>query len=326
MRDLVEGKTIEVEAEADNGRRFRSELTLADMPFARLYAFRNDYQNYAAFTNVKNQPAYLGFPASIFTSRPIPWLKSISTSGSGEINPLENDPDAHVLRSGMKIMVNGSVGTLIGWGTRSHKGGLNLSLSADLSGMDPEFMGGVKTSHGVEVMNGIAIPFPIIDQRTLDTLAHCLDENIPLRIADISDRIPLTEATYADVWDGAALEVEFDADRCIVCSFQCPAEYYCPMGAISWRDKNIDQGLCIACGACTANCPGGAFMGKGQAPEGRIGTVPAFGTELPVTFRLSNRRRAQMLAQRLKDLIEAGDFMLADSDLTPDLKPAREDT
>jgi putative methanogenesis marker 16 metalloprotein len=320
LRDLVEGKVIEVEAVADDGRQFYSRVTLDDMPFARLYSFRNAYQNYAAFTNFKNERSYLGFPASIFSSRPMPRLKSITTSGSGEINPAENDPDARVLRSGMKIMVNGVLGTLIGWGTRSHDGSRNLSLAADLRGMDPQFMGGAKTSHGVEVTNGIAIPFPILDQKIVDNLSECLDANIPLNIADISDRVTIAKATYADVWRDTALEVEFRPDHCIVCSFQCAAEYYCPMGAISWRDKTINQSLCIACGACTANCPGGAFAGKDRDPEGCIGTIPAFETTLPISFRMSNRWRAQLLAKRLKLMIAAGDFLLTESDLTPDMK------
>jgi MinD superfamily P-loop ATPase len=123
------------------------------------------------------------------------------------------------------------------------------------------------------------------------------------------------ELSYADIWEGARLEVEFDAERCIYCAFQCPAEYYCPMGAISWKDKRIDQSLCVACGACTANCMGGAFMGKGDVPKGRIGEVRAFGTEIPVIFRQSNRHRAQLLAEHLKEVMEKGEFMLNDSSL-----------
>jgi putative methanogenesis marker 16 metalloprotein len=319
MRDIVEGKPIEFECLDDLGALHRGTVTLDDLPFARIYSFRNDYQNYTAFTNVANQRAYRDNPASIFTCRPMAWLKGLSTSGSGELNPLENDPEGRVLRAGMKVLVNGVVGTLIGYGTRSTPGTRNLSLAADLTGMDPQFMGGFKTSHGVEVTNGIAVPFPITGQDVIDALAGCLDEAIPLRIADLGDRIPIAEATYADLWEGAPREVVFDAARCICCSFQCPAEYYCPMGAISWRDKEIDANLCIACGACTSNCPGGAFMGKGGAPAAGLGTVPAFGTDLEVTFRLSNRLRAEALAERLKGLLEAGDFRLTDSVLGLDL-------
>jgi len=154
-----------------------------------------------------------------------------------------------------------------------------------------------------------------LSQDILDDLSRCLDENIPLKIADIGDRIPIDHVTYADVWSGACLEVEFDPDRCIYCSFQCAAEYYCPMGAISWKDKKIDETLCFGCGACTVNCMGGAFMGKGDVPRGKIGQVHAFDTDLPVIFRQSNRYRSQLLAEYLKEILDRGEFLLNESDV-----------
>lgn len=328
MRDLVEGKVVEVEARTTDGRDIYAEVTLDEMPFARIYAMRNVYQNYTAFTNVKNERSYLGMPQSIFASRPIPRLKALTTSGSGELTPMANDPDGKYVRSGLKVLVNGMNGTLIGWGTRSHAGGRNLSLSADMKGMDPQFMGGARTSHGVEVTNGIAIPFPVVDQSVLDAISTTLDETLEMQIADISDRVPIETATFGDVWKDAALKVQFRPERCIVCSFQCAAEYFCPMQAISWREKTIYQDLCIACGACTANCPGGAFTGEGRAPMGAIGSVEAFGTKLPVSFRMANRRRAIMLSEMLKEKLEEGRFMLTGSHLSLDFDqvsiPARE--
>ena len=87
------------------------------------------------------------------------------------------------------------------------------------------------------------------------------------------------------------------------------------MGAISWRDKTIDESRCVACGACTANCLGGAFMGKGDRPRGRIGQVHAFETDLPVIFRQSNRFRAEKLATILKQRMQDQDFLLTETDL-----------
>ncbi len=316
LRDMIEGKTIEVEAETTDGKSVYAKVTIDQFPFARLYATRNVYQNYSAFTNFRNEQSYLGMPQSIFSSRPMPRLKSITTSGSGELSPLANDPDGHVLRSGWKVLVNGMPGTVIGWGTRSHPGGRNLSLAADMKGMDPQFMGGARTSHGVEVTNGIAVPIPILDETVIENLTNTLDESLEMKISDISDRQPVASATFDDVWKDASLKVQFRPDRCIVCSFQCAAEYYCPMQAISWREKTIYQDLCIACGACTANCPGGAFTGEDRPPLGAIGAVPALDTKLPVSFRMSNRRRALMLAEMLKDQLVSGAFTLSGSDLS----------
>lgn len=315
LRELVEGRAVEVEYRTDSGTRRRFDLTLDRIGFARIYSFRNSYQNYTAFTNIKNHPSYRRNPTSIFACRPIPRMGGLSMSGSGELNPLENDPGGRVIRPGMRVLVNGVPGRVIGFGTRSSPAKRCLSLAAEMHGMDPQYMGGFKTSYGVEVTNGLAVPFPICDGRILEALAGCLDEHIPLPVADLGDRIPLAELKYGDIWQGARLEVDFDPQRCIRCAFQCPAEYYCPMGAIDWQAKTIDQGLCVACGACTANCLGGAFSGKGEAPRGCIGTVSLFGRSVPVIFRQSNRLRSEQLAEQLKTLMDTGTFLLADTDM-----------
>jgi putative methanogenesis marker 16 metalloprotein len=316
MRDIVEGKEIQVECLTSEGGRIFTSFTLAQLPFARIYSFRNDYQNYMAFINIKNHKSYRENPTSIFACRPVPKLRGLAMSGSGELNPMENDHGSLVVRPGGKILVNGVPGLVLGFGTRASSEMTCLSLCADMFGMDPQYMGGFKTSFGVEVTNGIAVPFPILNQKILDNLASCLDENIPLKIGDIGDRLALIKRRYSDVWTGAKLEIEFDPERCICCSFQCPAEYYCPMGAISWKDKTIDQTLCFACGACTANCLGGAFKGKEDEPRGRIGLVRAFDRDIPVIFRQSNRYRSELLAQQLKDLLVAGEFLLTDTDMS----------
>ena len=86
------------------------------------------------------------------------------------------------------------------------------------------------------------------------------------------------------------------------------------MGAISWKDKTIDENLCFGCGACTSNCLGGAFKGKNAQPQGSIGRVKVLGREVPVIFRQSNRFRSQRLATYLKDMLTRGEFLLTDSD------------
>jgi L-aspartate semialdehyde sulfurtransferase len=318
LRDLVEGKQIEVECRTSRGRTIETSVTLAEMKFARLYNFRNCFRNYMAFGNFKNHPQYLAHPNSIFACRRVPLNRGLSVCGSGELNPNENDRTGTVIRSGTKILLNGAPGVVVGNGTRSAPEKKALFVAGDMVGMDPQYMGGFITSFGAEVTNGIAIPFPITDEGVIDGLSACLDEAIRLSVADLGDRIGIFDITYADIWQGAPLEIEFDADRCICCSFQCPAEYYCPMGAISWKDKSIDETLCVSCAACTSNCMGGAFKGKGDIPRGCIGSVHVFDKDLPIIFRQSNRHRSEKLASHLKDLLEKGEFLLSDSDL--DLK------
>lgn len=314
LRDLVEGKDVELEYRLTDGRSRSASFNLERFRFARLYNFRNDFQNYTAFSNFKNQDSYRLDPASIFACRPMPPFRGLSVSGSGELNPLQNDPHRVALKSGMRILLNGAPGVIVSYGTRTTRAKPCLFVAGDMAGMQPQFMGGFKTSFGVEVTNGIAIPFPITSAAVLDGLASCLDENVPLPVADIGDRVPLFHLNYGDIWNGARLEVEFDPERCICCSFQCAAEYYCPMGAISWKDKRIDETLCFSCGACTANCLGGAFKGKGDIPRGRIGTVHMVEHDVPVIFRQSNRYRSELLASYLKELLDRGEFLLTDAE------------
>jgi putative methanogenesis marker 16 metalloprotein len=315
LRDLVEGKEVDLECLTSEGDTISKSINLDQLRFARLYNFRNCFQNYMAFGNFKNHRLYRENPSSIFACRPVPLMRGLTVSGSGELNPLENDRYSKVMKSGTKILLNGKPGVIVGNGTRSNPAKRCLCVAGDMKGMDPQYMGGFRTSFGVEVTNCLAIPFPITDREVLNGLADCLDEKIPLQIADLADRIGIFGITYADIWKDAPLEIEFDADRCICCSFQCPAEYYCPMKAISWKDKRIDESLCVACGACTSNCLGGAFKGKGSIPKGCIGTVHAFERDIPIIFRQSNRYRSEKVAERLKDLMLKGEFLLSDSDL-----------
>ena len=319
FRDLIEGKEIHAEVESVDGRFFESHFTLKDLDFARFYTFRNTFMNYSAFANFKDMASYLHNPRSIFAPRFIPRGKGVSFSGSGGLNPLENDKKFRTLRAGMKVLLNKAPAVVVGCGTRSKPEKANLSIVGDMFPMDPEFLGGFKTSYGPEISNTVAIPIPLLDPEIIDGIAEALDEKVPVPVADYGDRVPLEFKRYADLWspdgEAAGLEIEFDPERCISCSFNCPAEHYCPMGAISWRKKEIDQDLCFACGACTLNCLGAAFKEKGREYRGGLGYLHAQGFDLPIIFRQSDRRRGILAAVYLKELMEKGEFLLADTDL-----------
>ncbi len=319
FRDMLEGKEIYAEVVSEDGGFFESHFTLQDLTFARFYTFRNDFMNYKAFANFKNMPSYRNNPLSIFTPRFFPQGMAISFSGGGGLNPLENDKKFRTIRIGTKVLLNKALGVVVGCGTRSTPESPSLSIVADMFQMDPEFLGGFKTCFGPEIVNSVAIPIPLLDQEVIDEISEDLDENIPLPIADLGDRITLEYKRYSDAWSPmghpSGLEIEFDPDRCIYCSFNCPAEYYCPMGAISWRKKEINQEKCFACGACTLNCLGGAFKEKDRDYRGNLGTIHVQGFDLPIVFRQSDRKRSLLLASYLKELIDKGELLLADTDM-----------
>jgi len=315
LRDIVERKEIQVECLTDAGKILTTSFTLDQLQFARYYSQRNCFQNYYAFGNFKNLKSYRENPISITVCRPYP-PDGFSHSGVGELNPLENDPWGRVFRMGMRIMVAKAPGIIIGPGTRSTPKMRCLSTAADLFQMDPEFMGGFRTLGGVEVTSSVAVPLPIIDQQILDDISKCLDENIPLHLTDMGDRYVVTDIDYG-IYSGTKFEIEFDPDRCLYCGFQCPVEYYCPRGAFSWKDKRIDEKYCFNCGACTANCLGGAFKGKGDIPKGYVASVyvPELDSELYVMIRQANRHQAELLCEHLKETMEKGEFLLNDPPL-----------
>lgn len=297
--DLVRRCPVKVEVHSDDGRVFTNTITLDQMEFARIYSFRNCFKSYNSFTNVKTGAYY----PSIFSYRPMEPNWGLTVVGCGEVNPIENDPKLRHIKPGIRILVNNAPGIVIGTGTRSTAHKPTLSLVADMHAMDPEFMGGFITSAGPEVVTSVAVPIPVIDEQTLRDLMESLDENIEAPISDISDRKPIAKVTYADLWQGRDLEIEYDQDDCINCSFGCIAEYYCPAGAISWREKKRDESKCARCGACTVNCLGGAF-------KANMGRIWLNGKEIPIVFRQGNRFKALRLAEKLKEDVISGKFLI----------------
>jgi len=159
-------------------------------------------------------------------------------------------------------------------------------------------MGGFKTSAGPECITSLGVAIPVLDDRQVAAL-RVLDEEIPLPVADINTRTVLGEATYADVWQNADLEMTLNPEFCEGCP-TCIAAGVCPTGAF-YRDTGIDPDRCIACTACSGACPNGAVRGEG-------GSLPLGERRVPITLRQSGRKLAEDLCQDLKEMILGGRF------------------
>lgn len=306
FRDLLEGKEILIEIVTEEGTHLARRFTIDELDFARMYNTRNVFMNYSAFGNFKGDTPQ----QTIFSFRPMGPESGVTVIGSGEMNPLQNDPSFRTIGAGTQVLVNGAPGRVVGHGTRATAEKPNLSIVADMFQMDPRYMGGFITSAGVEVLNSVAIPIPVLDDAVLETLSRCLDENIALPIADLSDRIAFAKATYADVWQGRSLDIVFDPSRrCAECVDNCIAEETCPVDAISWQALRLDHDRCVSCGACAVVCRNGAFQAD-------LGTIDVLGRPWPITFRMSDRRKGFELAERLKTRMTSGAFMLAE-DVAP---------
>ncbi|MBN1762069.1 MAG: methanogenesis marker 16 metalloprotein [Methanomicrobia archaeon] len=297
FRALVAHEEIAVVVETADGQELETTTTLDDIPFARLCSTRNAFKNYFAFVN-----AHEGEVASIFSVDNLKGpCKKLSFSGCGELNPLEKDPLLETIGIGTKILMNGAEGFVIGQGTRSSAEKPNLMGIADMHGMQPEYIGGFRTSAGPEIVNSWAVPIPIVNERVLET-AKKLDEAIPLGVMDVHTRLPVGEITYADVWRDVS--VRFVRSSCIECE-ECQVVSRCPMGAFDALTKELNEAVCCNCGACVPVCTGGAFNSD-------LGVVTVAGKEIPVTLRQSDRKRAAQLAAMLKQKILDGSFTLVE--------------
>ncbi|MDD1682001.1 MAG: methanogenesis marker 16 metalloprotein [Methanoregula sp.] len=293
--DIVAGKEIAVDVESA-GNLYSRTVTLADMGLARLITTRSAFRNYLAVTNTRPGTIQTIFSVKGLTG---PYTEA-SVSGCGDINPLQNDPGFRVIGSGVRILLNGGTGYVMGTGTRSSREKPNIAAYGDMHAMMPAMMGGFVTSAGPECNTSVAIPFPVLDDTVLDGL-RITNKGIPLPVADVSDRIPFTTASYADVWDGTDLAIIFSGDSCVQCN-PCAAAQVCPTGAITPLE-GIDLLRCVNCGTCVRECPANAFSAN-------LGSLPVGSRNVPITLRQSDRARALRLCTHLKDLILDRKFSL----------------
>ncbi len=297
FRDIVEGREIEVLVEAAD-RSIEARVTIDDLAYARIFTTRSAYKNYTAYLNTK--------PTRVTTIFSVTGLegpcREVSVSGCGEINPLQNDPARFAIRDGTPVLVNGSAGLVTGEGTRSTPSRPNLTVIADMAGMEPRYMGGFKTSAGPECITSLGVAIPVIDDRQIAAL-RILDEEIPLPVADINTRTVLGEGTYADVWQRPDREVTYHPEWCEECS-ACAAAAVCPAGAFT-RETGIDRDRCLACTACLGACPNDAL-------EAGEGSLRVRGRKVPITLRQSGRTLAEDLCRDLKEMVVDGRFTFTD--------------
>lgn len=293
FREIVEGREIEVLVEAAD-RSIEARVTLEDFSYARLFTTRSAFKNYTAFLNTR--------PTRLTTIFSVTGLqgpcREVSVSGCGEINPLENDPARFAIRDGTPVFLNGSAGIVTGEGTRSTPARPNLTVIADMVGMQSRYMGGFATSAGPECITSLGVAIPVLDDRQVAAL-RVLDEDIPLPVADINTRTVLDEATYADVWQRPDREVTYHPEWCEECS-ACVAASVCPTGAFT-RETGIDRDRCLACTACMAAC-------QNNALEAGEGSLRVRGRKVPITLRQSGRTLAEDLCRDVKERILDGRF------------------
>lgn len=292
FHDLIRGREIEVAARTPEKEIIRT-LSIDSIPYARMLTTRSAYRNYSAFVN-PGDPTPSIFSVADFGGG----CREAVFGGCGELNPLEKDHGT--IGTGTRVLMNGAIGYVIGEGTRSTPARRNLSLTADMHGMNGSYIGGFATSTGTDVINSVAVPIPILDDQALSAASR-LDSEIELPIMDVRTRSALGRTDYSQVWSSDP-GVTFDPARCIHCT-ACDVD--CPTGAFDVGGGRVTGDLCCNCGHCVSVCKGGAFTAE-------MGAIPLHGRTIPIILRHSDRKGAIKLAGELKKMIEAESFLLTE--------------
>ena len=300
LKDIMEGKSIDVRVESVDGKTIENTLTLDDINRAQIIGSRMAFKNYTAFTNPGKEPV-----SSIFAATPLEGnLSGLTFSGCGDLNPLQNDIPHNVIKTGKKVLLNDGEAFILGDGTRSNPQKPNLMLSGDLTQMDSYYFGGFKTGEGGEIYNTVAIPIPVLTEEIYNNLL-IQDKDVMIPVADIKGRhLPLTETNYNELWEGYDLRPKFDRTKCSSCDV-CEAEQVCPTNAFS--QKSLDLSRCFGCGMCANFCSHNSFnMNTGNVDL----NIDDKEVNIPIICRQSDRLRANKLSLKLKKMIKSGEFKL----------------
>ena len=160
LKEILEGKPVDVRVESVDGKTIENTITIDDIIRGQIVGTRMAFKNYTAFTNPNKEAI-----SSIFAATPLEGnCSGLTFSGCGDLNPLQNDVPHNVIKEGVKILLNGAQGYVLGDGTRSSAEKPNLMLTADFKQMDPYYIGGFKTGQGGEVYDTVAIPIPVLSE------------------------------------------------------------------------------------------------------------------------------------------------------------------
>ncbi len=300
LKDLLEGNDIDVVVESVDGKTIKNTITIKDITRGQIIGARMAFKNYTAFTNPGTEAV-----SSIFAATPLEGnLSGLTFSGCGDLNPLQNDIPHNTIKEGRKVLLNGTVGYILGDGTRSSPEKPNLMLSGDLTKMDPYYIGGFKTGQGGEIYDTVAIPIPVLNEEIYNNLL-ITDDKIDLPVADIKGRhLPLDNTNYDEMWNGYDLRPQYDRNRCSNCD-NCIVEEVCPTNSFSEKKLNIAH--CYGCGMCANHCPNDAFdMNTGDVDL----KINGVNVNVPIICRQSDRLRGNKLSLKLKKMIENKEFEL----------------
>jgi uncharacterized protein (DUF39 family)/CBS domain-containing protein len=205
IEDLVSGREVELVAigygtDCYPRKSIRTSVTIDDLNHAVLCNPRNAYQKYNAATNGRDELIYT------YMGKLLPNYGNATYSGSGELNPLTNDPDYESIGVGTRIFLGGGIGYVTGPGTQHDPAnGLGaLMVQGDLKRMNSKFLrGGSFTNYGATLYVGLGIPIPILNEG-LAKKTGVSDEEVKTNLLDYG--IPRRSRPIIKVTDYAELK------------------------------------------------------------------------------------------------------------------------
>lgn len=208
IEDLISGKEVELRATAYGTdcyprTRLRTMITKDDLNQFYLVNFRNCYQRYVCAVNSRDETIYT------YMGKLLPKFGNATFSGSGELNPLMNDPDYETIGIGTRIFIGGTQGYVIGEGTQHDPKNMQgtLMVRGDCKKMNTRFIrGACFTKYGTTLYVGIGIPIPILNFELAKKTA-IKDEDIKVPILDYGvpsrNRPQLGVTNYSDLKSGS---------------------------------------------------------------------------------------------------------------------------
>jgi uncharacterized protein (DUF39 family) len=201
IHDLVAGKKVTLEVTSYGtdcypNRKVKKEVSLSDLPDARLLNPRNAYQNYNCAVNMSAKTVYT------YMGVLKPNVGNANYSTSGQLSPLFNDPHFMTVGLGSRIFLGGAQGYVIGAGTQHNphvERGPNgtplrqagtLMVTGNLKAMDPKWVLGVSLlGYGCSLAVGLGIPIPVLNEE-IARYTGVSDEELFTQLVDYGEDFP----------------------------------------------------------------------------------------------------------------------------------------
>lgn len=125
----------------------------------------------------------------------LPFLGNCVYTGTGEINPLANDPEGEVIGIGTRVLLSGAQAYIIGEGTQHNpeKGSSSTMIRCRFRDMDPAYLRAAVFEHYASSLYiGLAVPIPILNIR--------IAKNCSVRDDEIETVV--RDAACQELWEG----------------------------------------------------------------------------------------------------------------------------